>query len=145
MPVDGGEPEQLTTKYSYMPTVSPDGKLIAYSYWDENANPQQWGREIISIKDGRKVQSFSLPETALIWSGSALLRWTPDGRGLSYIDRAGGVSNVWTLPLDGTAAKPVTDFKDDEIFWFDWSPDGKQLACSRGVVSSDVVLVTDFR
>ena len=145
MPVDGGEPEQLTTKYSYMPSVSPDGKLIAYSYWDENANPQQWGREIISIRDGRKVQSFSLPETAVIWSGSVLLRWTPDGRGLSYIDRAGGVSNVWTLPLDGTAAKPVTDFKDDEIFWFDWSPDGKQLACSRGVVSSDVVLITDFR
>jgi Tol biopolymer transport system component/DNA-binding winged helix-turn-helix (wHTH) protein len=143
--VDGGQPQQLTTKYSYMPAVSPDGKLIAYSYWDETATPQQWGREIISIKDGRKTQSFNLPKSAVVWTGSVLLRWMPDGRGLSYIDRVGGVCNVWGLPLDGSAAKPVTDFKDDEIFWFDWSPDGKSVACSRGLISSDVVLITDFR
>jgi len=40
--------------------------------------------------------------------------------------------------------KPVTDFKDQTIFNFAWSRDGKQLAISRGVVNSDVMLLQDF-
>ncbi|HET9532904.1 MAG TPA: DPP IV N-terminal domain-containing protein, partial [Blastocatellia bacterium] len=143
--IEGGTPRQLTTRYSYTPVVSPDGKLIAYSFWDEEANPQQWGREIISIKDGQRVKTFNLPRSAMIGSGQVLLRWTPDGRGLSYIDRSGGIANIWTLPLDAGQPVPVTDFKDDQIFWFEWSPDGNNLACSRGIVSSDVVLINNFR
>ncbi|HSE96962.1 MAG TPA: winged helix-turn-helix domain-containing protein [Blastocatellia bacterium] len=143
--LDGETPQQLTKKYSYSPAVSPDGKLIAYSYWDEEATPQQWGREIISIKDGQRVKSFTIPDSALINSGDVLLRWMPDGRALTYIDRAGGVANIWSLPLDGGEPKPLTDFKDDQIFWFEWTREGGTLACARGIVSSDVVLINNFR
>jgi len=31
------------------------------------------------------------------------------------------------------------------IFDFAWSPDGKQLALTRGSQSSDVILISDFR
>jgi serine/threonine protein kinase len=47
--------------------------------------------------------------------------------------------------LDGEAPKQVTDFKTDQIFWFDFSRDGKQLALSRGTQTSDVILIRDFR
>ncbi len=57
----------------------------------------------------------------------------------------GGISNIWSQPLDGGAPKQLTDFKTDRIFAFDWSRDGKQLAVSRGTVTSDVVLIKDFR
>jgi hypothetical protein len=56
-----------------------------------------------------------------------------------------GVSNIWSLPLDGGKPVQLTDFKADQIFWFDFSRDGKQLAVSRGVQTSDVILIPDFR
>jgi Tol biopolymer transport system component len=73
------------------------------------------------------------------------LRWTPDGHALTYIDTINGVSNIWSLPIDGSTPKQLTDFKTDQIFWFDFSSDGKQLALSRGTQTSDVVLIRDFR
>jgi hypothetical protein len=39
----------------------------------------------------------------------------------------------------------LTSFKSDRIFWFEFSPDGKQLALSRGAIAGDVVLIRDFR
>ena len=73
------------------------------------------------------------------------IHWTADGRDLTYVDTKGGVSNIWIQSLDGGAPKQLTDFKDQRIFGFAWSRDGKQLALSRGVVNSDVVLIRDFK
>ena len=66
-------------------------------------------------------------------------------RALNYIDIINGVSNIWSLPLDGGPLKQLTDFKADQIFWFDFSRDGKQLALSRGTQTSDVILIRDFK
>jgi hypothetical protein len=56
-----------------------------------------------------------------------------------------GRYEILSLPLDGGPPKQLTDFKADQIFWFDFSRDGKQLALSRGTQTSDVVLIKDFR
>jgi len=68
-----------------------------------------------------------------------------DGHTLTFINSVNGVSNIWSLPLDGSAPKQLTDFKTDLIFWFDFSPDGKQLAVSRGIQTRDVIVIRDFR
>jgi hypothetical protein len=47
--------------------------------------------------------------------------------------------------LDGGKPVQLTDFKTDQIFWFDFSRDGKQLALSRGTQTSDVILIRDFK
>ena len=47
--------------------------------------------------------------------------------------------------LDGGQPKQLTEFKDQRIFNFAWSRDGKQLALARGVVNSDVVLLSGFK
>jgi len=39
----------------------------------------------------------------------------------------------------------LTDFKDGIIRSLAWSPDGQQLAISRGTQTSDVVLISNFR
>jgi hypothetical protein len=46
-------------------------------------------------------------------------------------------------PLDGSARHPVTDFKSEQIWSFDLSPDGKNLAVMRGHYDSDVVLLQE--
>jgi Tol biopolymer transport system component len=67
-----------------------------------------------------------------------------DDRELFYINREKGGDNIWAQPIDGSPAHPVTHFLGVNLFNFDWSPDGKQLAFSRGVQASDVMLIEDI-
>jgi len=64
---------------------------------------------------------------------------------LTYVDTRGGISNIWSQPLEGGPPKQVTDFKSEEIFSFARSRDGRQLALARGVETGDVVLISDSR
>ena len=139
--IDGGEPVQLTDKLTLNPTVSPDGSLVACFYREEQPNaPIKVA--IIPFAGGDPIKVFDIPGSVNISAG---LRWTPAGRALTYIDTINGVSNIWSLPIDGSAPKQLTDFKTDQIFWFDFSHDGKQLALARGTETSDVILIRDFR
>lgn len=146
MSIEGGKPERLTTLSSYNPAISPDGKMLAYSVWNETVEPERFEHEIISLETGRRIRTFELPSTAFRFSGNMLLRWTPDGSGLTFIDHQNGASNISFLPLDG-AQKPVqlTNFNDSEIFWFDWSRDGRQIVMTRGVLLNDVVLIRNLQ
>ena len=91
---------------------------------------------------GPPVRTFEVPQNVIFGS---LVRWTPDGRALAYITDRDGISNIWIQPLDGSPPKQLTDFKSDAIFWFDWTPDGRQLGVTRGAVTSDVVMIKDVR
>ncbi|HVF47203.1 MAG TPA: DPP IV N-terminal domain-containing protein [Pyrinomonadaceae bacterium] len=138
MPAEGGEPVQITDKQSRSATVSPDGKLIAYFYREENS---PWRLAIAPFEGGEPLKTFDIPAIP-----DPSLRWTPDGRAVAYVDTSkNGVSNIVAQPLDGGAPKQLTDFKEMRIFSFDYSRDGKQLALSRGIISTDVVLISNFR
>jgi eukaryotic-like serine/threonine-protein kinase len=137
IPIDGGEPAQLTDKLSTWPDVSPDGQKIACWYRSEpGAN---WQIAVIPITGGAPEKVFDVPPNA---DSSIPTRWTTDGGGVSFVATRNGVSNVWYQPLVGGEPKQVTSFTSDQIFWFDWSKDGKQLACSRGKILNDIVLIT---
>jgi serine/threonine protein kinase len=140
IPIDGGEPVQLTDKLSTWPDVSPDGQKIACWYRAEpGAN---WQIAVIPISGGAPEKVFDMPPNA---DTPIPTRWTPDGSGLSFVATRNGVSNIWYQPLAGGAPRQVTDFTSDQIFWFDWSRDGKQLACSRGKILNDIVLITESK
>ena len=72
------------------------------------------------------------------------LSWTPDGQALMYVDTRGGVSNIWSQPIDGSRPRQLTNFKSDLIFRFALSPDGRQFVLKRGTQTRDVVLIRDF-
>ena len=135
--IDGGAATTLTTKLVSQPTISPDGKLLACRYREEALSPFKLG--LISLETGETVKTIDAPPTF------TTLGWTADGRGVVYVDSRGGVSNLWSQPIDGSAPKQLTNFKSDLIFSFDLSNDGKQLALSRGTISNDVVLIADVR
>jgi Tol biopolymer transport system component len=132
---------RLTDKWTANPTVSPDGSLIACFYREDQPNaPTKVA--VIPFAGGEPVKVLDIPQGFSVAPG---LRWTPDARALTYIDTINGVSNIWSLPLDGGGPKQLTDFKTDQIFSFDLSRDGRQLTLSRGTQTSDVILIRDFR
>jgi eukaryotic-like serine/threonine-protein kinase len=135
--IDGGQPIQITDHASYWPVVSPDEKQIACFYEEPNS-PLQIA--ILPFEGGRPVKELPLPNRP-----ATNLRWTPDGRALVYGVTRGGVTNLWMQPIDGSRPKQVTNFTADRTFYFDFSPDGKRIALSRGMVTSDVVLISNVK
>lgn len=136
VPVGGGEPVRLTDRISTKPAVSPVDGMIACFYRDPALSPNKLA--LIPFEGGRPIKTLDVPFS------TAMLRWSRDGQSLTYINTLSGVSNIWSQPLDGSPPKQLTDFKKERIFWFDWSRDGKALACARGSIIRDVVMIADL-
>ena len=72
----------------------------------------------------------------------------PGGTAVAYTSADRGVTNIWTQPLAGNPATPLSRFvqgtgASKSLRGFAWSPDGKQLAVLRVAASSDVVVLQD--
>jgi hypothetical protein len=111
--------------------------LIACWYKPEKNSP--WRIALIPLTGGPPVRTYEVDR-----AGIFPLRWTSDGRSLSYVDSREGGSNIWSQPLSGGPPKKVTQLTSERILGFDWSRDG-QLVYLRVHNSQDVVLITDFR
>lgn len=148
MPANGGDAIAIVPKGPLVyPQVSPDGDLVAYL--SSNERTKRPAIYIVKFEGGERVKSFDLPvSTGTSYFESLSYRgfhWSPDGKGIVYIDTIGGVSNLWRLPLNGGAAQQITDFKTDRIYTFAYAHDGKTLALARGSDTPDAVLITDLR
>jgi len=142
IPIDGGTPVQVDLKNvtTVLSSYSPDGKLMAYDdFGPEGDVPGQIA--VIPASGGEPICRFPLRGDANFEG----LHWTPDGAGLDYFLTNKGVGNIWRQPIPKGSPRQVTNFTSDRIFSFDWSSDGRQLYVARGTVSSDIVLITNFR
>jgi serine/threonine protein kinase/Tol biopolymer transport system component len=139
--IEGGPPVQLTAHLSQNPSISPDGKLIAYFYVDAQAN-DQIKLSIIPFEGGEPIKTIDLSRTSNPFSGFA---WMPDGQAITYIDGGGGIQNVWSQPTDGSAPKQLTNFKSEFIASFAFSRDGKQIAVNRVTSTNEIVLIKGFQ
>jgi Tol biopolymer transport system component len=142
VPIEGGDAVPVTGMISTLPAISPDGKLIAFRSVD--AANQRIKISVMSFADGRLLKAFDIQPTTMIVGDYKVLRWTPDGGGLAYIDTRTGAANIWARPLDGGPERQLTDFKSEQIFKFAWSRDGKYLAVTRGAMMKDVILISGF-
>ncbi|MGI9069586.1 MAG: hypothetical protein ACR2HX_24670, partial [Pyrinomonadaceae bacterium] len=133
--MDGGEPVKIGEGMRWA-VISPDGKLIACSF-ETPGSPAKLA--VVPVEGGSPIKVF---DAQLVQP--AKIRWTPDGRALTYVASQKGISDVWSQPIDGGAPKKLTDFKADHIFSFDWSRDNK-LVISHGTSVSDVVLIRNVR
>jgi Tol biopolymer transport system component len=133
VPIAGGDSSPVTVQHTIRPAISPDGAHIAH-YW---MTSQNWMLAVSSVADRQRVGTFPLSPTHL----DRVVRWSPDGRALAYIDGAGGVSNIWLQPLDGGAPHKLTNFPEGTITTFDWSRDRSKLAWVRTTEVHDVVSI----
>jgi len=135
MPIDGGEPVQLSKEDMRGCAVSPDGRLIACSLRRSQNNMLA----VFSIDGGEPLKIFDVPH-----GQPPRIRWAPGGQAVTYVARQNGVDDIWSQPMDGSAPRKLTDFKADYIFSFDWSRDNK-LVVSHGSDTSDVVLIRNVK
>jgi Tol biopolymer transport system component len=130
VPVEGGEPEQLTNEAydTFAPTLSPDDKLLAYHSFRN-------GTRDVEVKplDGGPVE--------LVTSSPAqesYPMWSPDGKRLSFVDQGATFSVFTTTRLAPGKWSPPhrlsfggAPFSANTAFAM-WSPDGKGIVIARG-------------
>lgn len=137
--IDGGEPTQLTDEFTAYPAISPDGKMIA-CFRSEAHSP--WKLAVYPFDGGAPIKTFPTPVPD---TSSMIVRWTPDGQALTYVENPVGASKLWIQPLNGGPPKLLAEFGTDRIFGFGWSPDGRYLACVRGHWAFNAVMIKDFK
>jgi serine/threonine protein kinase len=140
--IDGGSPMQVTTSPSLAPSVSPDGKFLAYLF-PEAGDPLGPPNHIaiIPIDGGDPIKTFKY-EVGRV--NTPFTQWALDGKSIMYAV-SGNVTNIWSQPLDGGPPKQVTDFKDGLMTGFAWSADRKKFATTRGKLLRDAVLISEAK
>jgi eukaryotic-like serine/threonine-protein kinase len=136
--IDGGTPVNVSNQLGDSIAISPNGKMIAFAGVVGSGTNERPQWVVVPTSGGAPLYTLNADPRH-----GDRLRFTPDGKSLAYEVDDHGVSNLWTMPLDGGQPKQLTDFKSNHIFDFAWSRDGKSLALSRGQISRDVVLLTD--
>jgi Tol biopolymer transport system component len=140
--VEGGAPVELAHGDVFGPAVSPDGHSVAYYAHDGEGASQRSKFVIQSIDGGAPVKEMNAPPHI------AQHGWTPDGKGLAYLEHRGGKLELCLQPIIG--GSPVTllhfDSEPMSIVAFAWSHDGKKIAITRAVQhNTDVVMFSNFR
>ena len=141
--LDGGAPTHIVQEFvaGRAFDISPDGTMLVYIAPARTVRHQD--RSLATAVTCR-LPDCSDPRTVTMPPRrGGRVRWTPDGRGLVFI----GPSNVNLIvqPVDGARPYPLTRFTDRVIDDFAFSADGKRLAVSRSVTSTDIVLFKGFK
>ena len=133
IPLLGGNAEQVSDTSATWAAVSPDGKLVAlYQASDHRI-------VVIPFAGGSPVATLEVS----LNSRDVGLGWMSDSKAVTYAASQADADNIWSIPVDGGAPKQLTNFTSGLIFAFQMSPDGKQIALSRGTQIDDVILLRD--
>ena len=110
-------------------TISPNGRLVAYSVgetdWEQDAFVRQiW---LADVGTGRTWQLTRGKKS----SGGAT--WSPDSQWLAFTsDREGGKNQIFAIRPDGGEAVQLTK-SETGVNGFDWSRDGKSKTTGNEV------------
>lgn len=102
--------------------VSPDGKTVVFAGGAQGVNSVAlW---TMPVEGGQPTQ---------LTKGPALQDrypcWTPDGRSVLFVRNEPAAANIYVVPVDGGAARPITS-ASDRVSWASiaCSPDGRSVA-----------------
>jgi Tol biopolymer transport system component len=153
--ITGEKPPQTLTQSqapgsAAVPAFSSDGKRIAYvtSPSSPVKNPISPSASlpnqlnVIAFDGGAPLQQFDWPASAGLFASP---HWAPGSEAIDYVLTHNGVSNIWRQNLVRGTTKQITNFESGQIFDFNWSRDGRQLALTWGSESSDVIMIRNFR
>ncbi len=124
------------------PRISPDGSQVAYvvttvSQRQNRRNSTIW---LVAANGATKPRQLTAP----LYSSSSP-RWSPDGQTLAFLSsRPSSDSSeaprpqIYLLQLNGGEPQRISNFKNGAGS-FQWSPDGKRLACLVRTGASDAI------
>jgi Tol biopolymer transport system component len=129
MPSDGGKAIQITTNGGVAARESVDGYVYYHDYWNQRKG--LW-----------RVQVSGGPETLVLDKEISPLQWELTDRGIYFIEGN-------TISLYDFATRRARSLASDPGFGTDdglsVSPDGKWLLYSGGILTTDIMMIDNFR
>ncbi len=101
--------------------VTPDGEHIVFDMLGDIY--------IVDIKGGKAkplTQDFA-------WNIHPSV--SPDGKTVAFTSDRGGISNIWTMDMEGNVLKQISTEKGNLMHSPKWSPDGEYLVATKGIMS----------
>ena len=109
------------------PQIAPDGRTIAIVVARADLDANRWNSQLALVD----VNSGAVRQLTRDRRGVGRPRWSPDGRSLAFLARAGEGPDahiqLFVLPLSGGDPEAITNAPTD-VQQFAWSPDGKTFA-----------------
>jgi len=112
--LETGSEVNLTSSAEASPLISPDGRKIAYSVWENNQNPIY----VIDLDGGS-------PHRVCEDCGNAV-SWSPDGAKILYL--AGHPSAIYALDMASGGKSPFLSKPGSPLDQAQISPDGRAVA-----------------
>jgi Tol biopolymer transport system component/DNA-binding winged helix-turn-helix (wHTH) protein len=135
VPVEGGNAVQLTFKDTQSWSVSPDGKELVYTVYDELKK-----RSLIAFKSTEGGEPDRFHEFPALESYN-IVQWEKDG--LFCTNKA--ETELFLLPTAGGKPKQLSNFNSGESIQASFFSDGTKLTFARINTNKDILLITGFR
>jgi serine/threonine protein kinase len=123
------------TRYDAAP-ISHDAKMFLYGLWRQVGIRAELRLIIAAVESGKTI--YDIP-----WNGQEV-KWNLSDDALLFLQSAGGVNNLYSMPVAGGKTNALTNFTEGTILDFDAAPDGK-IVMAKAKVRNDVVTIRDFR
>lgn len=121
------QPAMKNLRLGNAPSLSPDGKRIAYGF---NGN--------IWVMDANGYNAETLISDGASWSPA----FSPDGKSLAYVNGVRGKYDLWVTDLSSRDTWQITDFAAYSVGSPCWSKDGSHILLTRSQADeSNVVQV----
>jgi len=114
----------LTLTFPGDPQISPDGGRIALTAKTVDAEKNRYLSHLwLYDVESDELRQFTFGEVS-----DTSPRWSPDGARLAFTRTVDKRTQIWTMPVDGGEARPLTDLPEGGISQITWSPGGDRLA-----------------
>jgi tricorn protease len=140
MPIAGGKSTRLTDDPAFDHGIAwaPDGKSLIFAS-DRGGQEDLYllepdDAERPELTKAHKFKTKRLTNTPEAETG---VSYSPDGKKVAYLQ----AGKLWTMNPDGTDQKLIVD--KQQVFDYDWSPDGKNFVYARmdGSFASDLYII----
>ena len=115
--------QSLNLKSASAPSISPDGRYVAYQVqkanWEENAfETELW---IAVTSTGALYQLTNSKKS------NTNPRWSRDSKRIAFVSDRDGKRQIYLIAPDGGEAVPLTSLENG-VSSIEWSPDGRRIA-----------------
>jgi Tol biopolymer transport system component/DNA-binding winged helix-turn-helix (wHTH) protein len=113
-------------------TISPDSRRFAY-------RSDTGEVEVRSLEDGSLVRTMPAP------ADPSALRWTGDGKSLTYLCHTGSAVQFWSQAIAGGPPVRLDASLPSDVRYLDWSSDRRRMVYLRREIRVDLALITNLR